>query len=65
MEKEATVRVDEDGAILLNSQEREELELYMISNSLIQCGPKHGESFFNYQIEEIGADYCSYLVMVF
>lgn len=65
LEKEAAVRVDEDGSVLLSSQEREELELYMISNSLIQCGPKHGESFFNYQIEEIGADYCSYLVMVF
>ena len=65
LEKEAFVQMDEDGAVLLNSQEREELELYMISNSFIQCGPRSGESYFNYQIAEIGADYCSYLVMVF
>ena len=54
---------DGTGTLLLSSQEREELELYMISSSLIHCGPKEWENFFNYQIAEFGADYCNYLIV--
>lgn len=49
--------------LLLSSREREELELFMIANSLVHCGPKGGEHFFNYQIAEYGADYCSYMII--
>ena len=52
------LQLDESGAVIMSRKDREELELYMISNPLIHYGPRRSESSHSYQINEIGSNYC-------
>ena len=50
------LNLTKEGAVCLTGKEREELELYMIGNPLVQFSPHLW--WFNDQIAEIGSDYC-------
>lgn len=55
------VQITSEGKLILTSKERAELELYMISNPLIQCQTLAHHS---HQIDEIGTGYCDVLLSI-
>jgi len=52
------LRLNDSGEILMTRKDREELELYMISNPLIYFQPGKYESYLDACIDEIGNNYC-------
>lgn len=64
LRKNPELQLNNAGEILMSRKEREELELYMISNPLVYCKPYTYEFYADDCFAEIGKDYCSMLICV-
>lgn len=62
--KNANLQLNDSGEILMTRKDREELELYMISNPLIYFQPGKHEPYLDECIDEIGNEYCSNIAWV-